>query len=256
MTPFSTTDGNWDILSFGGDGGPSEAIQTRPDSVWYLTLDAEGRKANWKRQAEGWGNQPARRIYHSAVGGGGKVYITGGLRNDGSGTSYSEVYEFDPAKGFTDLPPLPRATYHHSSFLLPNGTLVVLGGVAIDMATGMPSTRLLSTIATLDTGNPSATWAETIIPGVAPQSRRAMASALSEDGKTIFIHGGASTTFTEVYADAWTLDVETLAWTEVGQSAVRRHVARQEVAGPGGRYDHSAIVAPGGQVIILGGESG
>lgn len=223
--------------------------------MWYLTLDPAGRKADWKRQTEGWGNQPTRRIYHAAVGGGGKVYITGGLRNDGSGTSFNEVYEFDPSKGFTELSPLPRATYHHSSFLLPNGTLVVLGGVAIDMGTGMPATRLLSTIATLDSGAATATWVEKIISGIAPQSRRGMAAALSDDGKTIFIHGGASTTFDEVYADAWSLDVETLAWAEVGQAAVKRHVARQEVPGPGGRYDHSAIVAPGGQVIILGGES-
>lgn len=82
-----------------------------------------------------------------------------------------------------------------------------------------------------------------------------MAAALSDDGKTIFIHGGASATFAEVYSDAWTLDVNTLAWSQVGRAPVRRYVERQEVAGPGARYDHSAIVAPGGQVIILGGQS-
>ena len=139
--------------------------------------------------------------------------------------------------------------------MLPNGTLVVLGGVAIDMATGIPATRPLSTIATLDTADSSASWIETVIPGNAPQSRLAIASVLSDDGKRIFIHGGASTTFDEVYGDAWTLGVETLVWTEVDQGATKRQIKRQDAAGPGERYDHSAVMAPDGQIIILGGES-
>lgn len=255
LTPFSTHDGQYVLLAFGGDGGPAEAIQTRPDSAWYLTLDPNPSSPHgqWTRQASGWGNQPERRIYHSAAGGEGKVYITGGLRNDGSGQSHADVYAFDPSSGFTSIAPLPRATYHHASMLLPNGTLVVLGGMAVDMATGMPAAQPLSRVTRLDTTNPAATWTEVSTSGLAPVARRGMAAALSQDGKTVFIHGGASTTLAEIYADAWTLDLDTLTWTQVGQTPTTRRIARQAPASPGERYDHSAIMGQDGQVIILGG---
>lgn len=183
------------------------------------------------------------------------MYITGGLRNDGSGNAHSETYMFDPANGFTTLAPLPRATYHHASVMLPNATLVVIGGVAIDMSTGMPATRPLNTIAVLDSSSSSGAWNELQVAGTAPQPRRGMASALSEDGKTLFIHGGATTTFGDAFSDAWTLDLDKLVWSRVGQGVSRRQSARQVVSDPGGRYDHSAVMAPGGQVVILGGRS-
>jgi len=256
ITPISNTDGKWSFLSFGGDAGPGEPTQTQSDSAWYMTLDPISQTADWQRQASGWGNQPSRRIYHSAVGGGGKVYITGGLRNDGSGIGFAETYTFDSASGFTQSSPLPRAVYHHGSVLLPNGTLVVLGGVSINMASGVPAAQPLSTISILDTTAMGGIWTEHAISGISPSPRRGMATVLSNDGKEIFVNGGASTTFDEIYSDTWVLNLETLSWRQAGQTGVagRRTVARQMVGDPGGRYDHSAVLGPDGQVVILGGK--
>jgi N-acetylneuraminic acid mutarotase len=188
------------------------------------------------------------------VGGGGKVYITGGLRNDGSGIAFGETYTFDPASGFTQSAPLPRAVYHHSSILMPNGTLIVLGGVSISMSTGVPAAQSLDTISVFDTTNVDAVWTEHMTSAVAPSPRRGMAAVLSSDGKEIFINGGASTTFDQVYADSWNLDVDTLQWRQVGQSVTRRRMKRQVNSEPGPRYDHSAALGPDGQVVILGGK--
>jgi hypothetical protein len=256
LTPFSSVDGKWNLLSFGGDAGPSEPTQTQSDSTWYMTLDAGQKTAEWQRQPSGWGNQPSRRIYHSAVGGGGKVFITGGLRNDGSGIGFAETYTFDPASGFTQSAPLLRAVYHHGSVLLPNGTLIVLGGVSNSMATGVPAAQSLSTISVLDTTITGGSWTEHPISGTSPSPRRGMATVLSSDGKEIFVNGGASTTFDEIYSDTWVLNVETLQWRQVGQAGVagRRRVARQMTGDPGARYDHSAVLGPDGQVVILGGK--
>jgi hypothetical protein len=255
LTPFSNADGKYDLLTFGGDAGLAEPTQTQSHSAWYMTFDSVGRTVEWTRQPSGWGNQPSRRIYHSAVGGQGKVFITGGLRNDGSGIAFAETYTFDPAFGFTQLAPLPRAVYHHGSVMLPNGTLVVLGGVSISMASGVPAVQPLTTISILDTTSSDSQWIEKEISGTAPSPRRGMATVLSVDGEEIFIHGGASTTFDEVYADSWTLNVETLEWRQVGQAVIRTMISRQILGEPTGRYDHSAALGPDGQVIILGGRS-
>jgi len=258
LTPISEVDGKWNFLSFGGDAGPSEPTQTQSDSTWYMTLDPVSQTADWQRQASGWGNQPSRRIYHSASGGGGggKVYITGGLRNDGSGIGFAETYTFDPASGYTQNAPLPRAVYHHGSVLLSNGTLIVLGGVSINMASGVPAAQPLSTISVFDTTITDGTWSEHEISGTPPSPRRGMATVLSSDGKEIFVNGGASTTFDEIYSDTWVLNIDTLLWRQPGQMGVagRKTVARQMTGDPGARYDHSAVLGPDGQVVILGGK--
>jgi hypothetical protein len=217
-----------------------------------MTVDVGKGTAEWKRQASGWGNQPSRRIYHSAVGGGGKVYITGGLRNDGSGIGFGETYRFEPAGGFIEMAPLPRAVYHHGSVLLPNGTIVILGGVSIDMASGVPAAETMARVTTLDTSSPGSTWIEKPTFGTAPSARRGMAMVLSSDGKEIFINGGASTTFDTIYSDSWSLNLDTLEWRQVGVSPSR--IKRQAIQDAGARYDHSAVLGPDGQVVILGGE--
>lgn len=84
-----------------------------------------------------------------------------------------------------------------------------------------------------------------------------MATVLSSDGKEIFVNGGASVTFDEIYSDTWVLDVDTLQWRQVvaGGIAGRMVVGRQMAGDPGARYDHSAVLGPDGQVVILGGRS-
>jgi len=84
-----------------------------------------------------------------------------------------------------------------------------------------------------------------------------MATVLSSDGKEIFVNGGASVTFDEIYSDTWVLNVETLQWRQAGQTGItgRMVVGRQMAGDPGARYDHSAVLGPDGQVVILGGKS-
>jgi hypothetical protein len=49
------------------------------------------------------------------------------------------------------------------------------------------------------------------------------------------------------------LNVETLEWKQVGVTPGSRRVVRQSIPDPGARYDHSAVLGPDGQVVILGG---
>ena len=57
---------------------------------------------------------------------GGKIWVAGGLRTDG--TASDEVFVFDPAAGtWTNGPKLPEAV-HHASMVSTPGGLVLVGG--------------------------------------------------------------------------------------------------------------------------------
>lgn len=159
-----------------------------------------------------------RRIHHSAVTGsnGGSVYITGGLKDDGSGQAFADVLVFDPtANTFSTLPSLPQALFHHVSIFLNNGTIVVLGGVYASAGTGTPTVLSPTTIYVLDTTSSSPGWDTITIGGTSPTGRRGATATLSQDGGTIFVFGGADAGLTTVYDDGWLLNVNNLGWTQV-----------------------------------------
>ena len=158
-----------------------------------------------------------RRIHHSLASpiAGGQVFITGGEKDDGSGSVFAEVYCFDVTTStFAALPSLPQALFHHVSALLPNGTLVVLGGAYSSSETSNPTTLPFTTVYTMDTSATSTGWTTSTIGGTTPSGRRGAGATLIDDGSKLLLFGGASSDLTTVYGDMWTLDLGNLGWTE------------------------------------------
>lgn len=220
LSPLVSTADMWSILTFGGDGGSTEAVQTASDSAGEIDLDLNTATASFTQEVNDWASQPQRRIYHSSASliSGGKTYITGGLKDDGSGKSFSEVYLFDPSvspPAFTVLPSLPVGLYHHISALLPNGTLIVLGGVYLSNTTGTATLLPLSALYTLDLTVTFLEWVPRAIGGLAPSGRRGAAAALNQAGDKLWCQGGADATITTTYGDTWILDLVNLGWTQV-----------------------------------------
>ncbi|WVW84608.1 hypothetical protein I302_106642 [Kwoniella bestiolae CBS 10118] len=245
LTPLSSNDGSWQLLSFGGDGGTSEAVQTGSNSAWIMDIKPDRPSVEYTRQASGNG-QPMRRIYHSTSSASqdGKVYMTGGLKDDGSGTTFSDVYSYDSgSSSFSALPSLPVGLYHHSSLLLPNGTVLALGGAYTSPSTGSAAVQPYSTVYSLDTTSPTPTWSERQITGKVPEGRRGASLALSEDGSKAFLFGGANARLGEVYGDGWEFNLGDGTWKEVTTGG----------QGPGARYDHSAVGIGGSQIAFFGG---
>ena len=210
--------GNWSVLSFGGDGGPSEAVQTQADSTWLLSVHSAGNSVNYTHEPTSWANQPMRRMYHSTAssGNGGRTYISGGLKDDGSGTTFADVYLYDPASSaFTALPGLPQAIYHHSSVLLSNGTLIVLGGVYTSPVTESAAVIPFSTLYVLDTTSNVATWVTQTVVGNVPTGRRGATAVLNGIETTAFVFGGADAALATVFGDGWELDLSSCTWQQV-----------------------------------------
>jgi hypothetical protein len=258
------TEGLYSVLSFGGDGGSTKAIQTLSDSAWLADVNPISNSTQFSQQASGWGGQPMRSIWHSAASDskGGKVYITGGLKDDGSGGAFADVYAFDPStKEFSGLPSLPQATYHHSSVLLPNGTIVVICGVYTSAETGNPALQPLTSLYSIDTTSAASNWTTVALEGIIPTSRRGSTLVSSDDGSKVFLFGGADTFLSSVYGDSWALDLESRTWNQISQNGAgelvsnNRRVRGTHLLGPAGRFDHSAVAVGNGQIIIFGGES-
>ncbi|KAL7423064.1 hypothetical protein Q5752_002363 [Cryptotrichosporon argae] len=228
-------------LVFGGDGGSGESVETLADSAWLANVTASA--AGWTHEATSWADEPDRRIYHACTAdmGGGTVYVTGGEKDDGSGTTYADVYAYDPStEAFATLAPLPQPLFHHVSALLPNGTLVVLAGAYVSADTDTVTLLSASTVYTLDTTAPAASWQTLTLTGTLPDARRGATASISANGTALLLMGGADAGLVEVYADAWILNLDTLVWTEVAGT------------GPGARFDHTAVSA-GDQVLVFGG---
>ncbi|KAK4684239.1 hypothetical protein P7C73_g5954, partial [Tremellales sp. Uapishka_1] len=233
------------ILSFGGDGGTTEAIETSTDSSWVFNVNVNDQSGTFTHESSDWGNQPMRRIHHSCSTNGGRTIITGGEKDDGSATSFADVYSFDaPSSSFSALPSLPRGLYHHTSLLLSNGTLLVLGGVYTDPSTGTASLLPLSTLYTLDTTASSSSWNQATLGGTPPTGRRGATAALNSEGSKAFVFGGADATLSNVLGDGWVLDLQNPAWSQVTDGS----------SGAGARFDHTAVAVGNDQVILFGGE--
>ncbi|KAE8538835.1 hypothetical protein D1P53_005200 [Cryptococcus gattii VGV] len=248
ISPFAHSDGTWQTLSFGGDSGiSSQPSQSSNNSAWLDNFDLQNYSSlQYINQPENWGSQPSNRIYHSAVTGiDGKVYITGGLKNDGSNTAFADVYLFDSTQSrFAPLPSLQDGLYHHTSIMLGNNSILVLGGAFISQITSnievFPYTKLYRLDLSL---NFVSHWIEFAIGGDAPQGRRGATATLSHNGDKIILLGGASSDLQTVYDEIWTLDLNTLTWEKIVADGT----------GPDARFDHSAIAVGDNQMVIFGG---
>ena len=232
------------LLMFGGDPGPNSPIVLHglADSAILLNI-LSPLNPTWTTEAQFWANEPIRRIHHSASSTGGKIWLVGGVKDDGSGNAFSDHYVFDPnAPSFTQLPSDngPPDLYGHASIVLSDGQMIIFGGYSQSKGVLIPFT----TIWAMDTTQSSLTWTLLSISNSSlPQPRRAFAAVLLEGGK-VLIHGGADAVLQNVFSDGWILDTtqNPMVWTAAG--------ALSQV---GPRYDHFAVAA-GSQVMFGCGE--
>ncbi|KAI1797027.1 hypothetical protein LXA43DRAFT_878987 [Ganoderma leucocontextum] len=236
LTPFNTAN----LLLFGGDPGPNGPIADPEEADSAALLDASHHtEPVWHLQNKSWADEPLRRIYHTTCESGGKVFLIGGEKTDGSGSGFSEHYVFDPSgPSFTQLPTLnsPPDLFGHASAVLPDRRLLVFGGYS-------PSGNALlqfSTVWTLDTSQANYVWtASEVANATLPSPRRGFAAAILGDGK-VLIQGGADADMQNVFSDGWVLDMtqSPMSWTAVD--------ALSQV---GPRRDHFAV-AVGSEVIF------
>lgn len=236
VTPFNTAN----LLLFGGDPGPNGPIADPEEADSAALLDASNRTGPvWQLQSKSWAGEPLRRIYHTACESGGKVFLIGGEKTDGSGSAFSDHYVFDPSgPSFTQLPPTngPPDLFGHVSVVLSDRRLLVFGGYSPSRNALLP----FSSVWTLDTTQSNFVWtALEVANATLPSPRRGFAAAVLDDGK-VFIQGGADADMQTVFSDGWVLDTtqSPMSWTTVD--------ALLQV---GPRRDHFAV-AVGSEVIF------
>ena len=236
ITPFDTAN----LLLFGGDAGPNGGVSnlTAPDSGAILDA-ANASDPSWTLETSSWANEPVRRIYHTSCTSGGKVFIVGGEKDDGSGNGFSEHYVFDPSgPSFTQLPSTngPPDLYGHASVMLLDGRMLVFGGFSQSEDTLLP----FSAVWSLDTTQSEYTWTSLDVSTTSlPTPRRGFAAAALDNGK-VLIQGGANVDMQTVYGDGWILDTTQtpMTWTSI-----------DILSQVGQRRDHFAVAA-GTEVLI------
>lgn len=229
------------MLMFGGQPDPNSdtVLPDRPDSAWTLNVQ-NADIPSWANESQGWANEPSRRIFHSASSSGGKVFIIGGQKADGSQTALGTHVVFDyTGPTFTTLPTPngPPDLYGHTSLVLRNGSLLVFGGYSQSQGTLLP----FSTVWILDTWADTFTWSLVRIDNTTlPSGRRNFAAVVLSDGR-ILIHGGSDSVLQTTYSDGWILDttVDPMLWTQV-----------DSLSALGSRRDHMVVGI--GSVAIFG----
>ncbi|EJD06651.1 uncharacterized protein FOMMEDRAFT_17138 [Fomitiporia mediterranea MF3/22] len=231
------------MLLFGGDGGPNSPIVLPSQANSAALLDVSNintQTSEWIMEQEGWAGEPSRRIHHTTASVGGKVYLVGGEKDDGSSLGYSDHYVFDPSvPSFTKLPSEngPPDIYGHGSVVLSDGRVLVLGGYSQSEGSLVPFTTIWS----IDTTQATLTWKlESVDSGSGvPGGRRAFAYTWLE-GDKLLIHGGSDAQFQTSLSDGWVLDTKAspMKWSNV--SALTQL---------GARRDHFAVQV-GSQVVF------
>ena len=226
------------LLIFGGDTGPLSSIVVLDNSDSAQLLDVHDRTApTFITFPNNWAGEPQRRMRHASASAKGKIYIIGGVAADGSGNTFSTHYIFDPSvPTFIQLPTQnsPPGIYGHAAIILPDGRLLVFGGISGSQLVPF------STIWILDTTKSNLAWTlASVVGSNLPAPRAAFAVVLLDDGR-ILIQGGTDAAFQTNLADGWILDPSkgSMTWTSVP--------ALSQV---GTRRDHFAFNA-GGQVVF------
>lgn len=229
------------MLLFGGQPDPNSntVLPNLADSAWELSVEDQN-NPSWTDEPQGWAGEPTRRMFHSASSSGGKVFIIGGQKADGSQTAISQHVVFDhTTPTFSTLPSTngPPDLYGHTSLVLWDGSLLVFGGYCESQNTLLP----FSTIWTLDTWANTFTWSSARVDNTTlPPPRRNFAAVVLPDGR-ILIHGGSDAILQTTYSDGWILDTtkDPMVWTQANS-----------LSALGPRRDHMAVAI--GSVVIFG----
>jgi Tol biopolymer transport system component len=165
----------------------------------------------------------------------GEVLVAGGETGRGPGaTILASAALYDPrADTWKPAPPMGAPRSRYTANLLPNGTVLALGGVT----TGG------GVLATAERYDPVAnTW---LPAGAVPEGRSGHCTTLLPDGKLLVTGGETGPDAAgrrDLLARSGLFDALTKAWSPVGDMARSR--AR-----------HTATVLPGGRVLVSGGDA-
>ncbi|MCC6626255.1 MAG: hypothetical protein IT340_02515 [Chloroflexi bacterium] len=181
----------------------------------------------------------------------GKVLVTGGQTNTGASVASAELYDPaaacpSPSMTWTMTGSMTDAREKHTTTLLPDGRVLVIGGLK-------GTSALSDELTTAEIYNPATgSWSPA---GTLSQKRQRHTATLLRDGKVLVVGGcwGFNATeppcltpvaVTEVY------DPATGNWTTSDQ--LRRFWDSDPC--PGG-FDHTATLLPDGRVMIVGGRT-
>ena len=209
---------NGQVLVAGGEFNSSSAELYDPvTGVWINT-----------------GSLGVARYYHTAtLLPNGQVLVAGGVNYNGSNyVSLASAELYDPATGhWTATGSLGAARYYHTATLLPNGQVLVAGGVNYNGGNyvSLASAELYDPA----TGH----WTATGSLGAA---RYGHTTTLLPNGKVLVVGGGTNGSS---LASAELYDPATGHWTATGSLGAAR-------------YGHTATLLPNGKVLVVGGNGG
>ncbi|KAH9055216.1 hypothetical protein EDB87DRAFT_1688494 [Lactarius vividus] len=225
-------------LIFGGNTGPlSEVTVLNNDDSAQLLNVLDHMQPIFIPLPKGWAGEPQRRMRHATASIDGSIYIIGGEAADGSGNLFSTHYLFIPSIPlFIELPSedAPPGIIGHAAIILPDGRLLVFGGISQGQLVPFDVCWVL------DTTQSNLMWTRASIDqSTLPNPRSSFAVVLLDDGR-ILIQGGTDAAFQSTFDDGWILDPSRspMTWTPV-----------PALSQLGARKDHFAINA-GGQVVF------
>jgi N-acetylneuraminic acid mutarotase len=177
------------------------------------------------------GSMVTPRMFHTAtLLPDGKVLVAGGTGNNVTGKPLASAELYDPSSGsWTATGRMPTPRMLHTATLLPDGNVLVAGGLDNNSASGKPP---LASAALYDPG--SGSWTAT---GTMATPRSDFTATLLPDGKVLVaggLHSGALAAAAELY------DPGNGSWTATGNM-------------PTPRADHTATLLPDGKVLVSGG---
>ncbi|GAA5864960.1 hypothetical protein JCM8547_004249 [Rhodosporidiobolus lusitaniae] len=242
-------------LFFGGDatGDSTFAVQTGNDSSWTLALASSSSSSalasTWTHESTTlWPSQPQRRelAYTASATNGtlSRAWVYGGQRPDGSGTTFSELWELQVSSTSDAIDAstarwaawsgshAPPAMYDGTAVLVPSTksgalpSIYLIGGAQVSAGTSSLVPLDSVWVFTPSDEIASGTWEEVEVSGSAPAGRRGHVALDVGDGK-IWVQGGRSLDGATVFSDAAVLDTKKKSWTTVksGEQAWGRSAA-------------------------------
>ncbi len=171
----------------------------------------------------------------------GQVVVIGGeLARAGTGTSATtptaEMYDAT-ANSWRTLAPAASSRSQHTATLLPDGRVLVVGGIAV-ASDGAPA----APVATAEIYDPQTnTW---VSAGSLSLARSGHTATMLPDGKVLIVGGEslASAGTAAPTASAELYDPATNSWSATGSLAT-------------GRQGHTATLLPDGRVLVVGGQT-